>query len=326
MPNNNTPTSTIQPKKISQPLTIYDTALRKMSRYQDIKHHHGNGKGQTAYSIEKSPLSGKKETYISTGATFEGSDGKTRTIKGEKRLVKDIILQDRNGSFNPGVPSGVDGYVFFGEQNVNGTTGAGRYVYIVDKIGPDGKPAEDAKVIFRAMHLDSFNPSLKAGDRVEVGTIIGNQGKTGTKGIHSHIEMPEANWENYFKMLQTGKVVQNDTVQSPNSKSYETSRDKNFNIDIEPSNRNSTTDVSKVVTFLQRNSDAIKKDYGYDVSTPDGLGKAVMHYWQENNLNPQILVEQLSNVTESDIKTGSDALLNVSNLASVKNNEAQMSA
>jgi hypothetical protein len=63
----------------------------------------------------------------------------------------------------------------------------------------------------------------------------------------------------------------------------------------------SKSDVSKVVALLRENAAEVKKQYGLDVNTDEGLGKAVMQYWKENNLDPQVLKEQLPNMKSSEI-------------------------
>jgi hypothetical protein len=64
---------------------------------------------------------------------------------------------------------------------------------------------------------------------------------------------------------------------------------------------NDSTDVSKAIAAIKENADGIKQQYGLDVTTSEGLGKAVMIYWKENNLDPKTLKEQLPNMKGSDI-------------------------
>jgi hypothetical protein len=61
------------------------------------------------------------------------------------------------------------------------------------------------------------------------------------------------------------------------------------------------TDVSKAIAAIKENADGIKQQYGLDVTTSEGLGKAVMIYWKENNLDPKTLKEQLPNMKGSDV-------------------------
>jgi hypothetical protein len=63
----------------------------------------------------------------------------------------------------------------------------------------------------------------------------------------------------------------------------------------------SKTDVSKVVTLLKDNAAEVKRQSGLDVNTDEGLGKAVMIYWKEHNLDPKTLKEQLPNMKGSDV-------------------------
>jgi hypothetical protein len=71
-----------------------------------------------------------------------------------------------------------------------------------------------------------------------------------------------------------------------------------------------STDVSKVVTLLKNNAAEVKRQSGLDVNTDEGLGKAIMQYWKENNLDPKTLKEQLPNMKKSEIDTASKALTN----------------
>ncbi len=66
---------------------------------------------------------------------------------------------------------------------------------------------------------------------------------------------------------------------------------------------NNTTDVSKVVELLRKNCDEVKHQYGLDVTTFEGLGKAVMLFWKENNLDPKTLKDQLPQVSSSEFAT-----------------------
>lgn len=96
----------------------------------------------------------------------------------------------------------------------------------------------------------------------------------------------------------------------------ETSNASNHNdstIDSSSQNNNQTndsTDLSKVVTLLRSNATEVKRQYGLDVTTNEGLGKAVMQYWKENNLDPKTLKDQLPNLKESEFKIATAALPN----------------
>jgi Peptidase family M23 len=69
---------------------------------------------------------------------------------------------------------------------------------------------------------------------------------------------------------------------------------------------NNNTNVSKVVELLRQNRDEVKQQYGLDVTTHEGLGKAVMQYWKENKLDPKTLQEQLPQISKSEFETVSN--------------------
>jgi Peptidase family M23 len=66
---------------------------------------------------------------------------------------------------------------------------------------------------------------------------------------------------------------------------------------------NNNTNVSKVVELLRQNRDEVKQQYGLDVTTHEGLGKAVMQYWKENKLDPKSLKDQLPQVSNAEFET-----------------------
>jgi cell wall-associated NlpC family hydrolase len=70
----------------------------------------------------------------------------------------------------------------------------------------------------------------------------------------------------------------------------------------------SKAELSKVVAMLKGSATDVKKQYGLDVNTEEGLGKAVMQYWKENNLDPKTLKEQLPNIKDSEFATASKSL------------------
>jgi hypothetical protein len=95
-------------------------------------------------------------------------------------------------------------------------------------------------------------------------------------------------------------------LQSDNSEAKD-NQSKNSELNISKSENSTTsgkesnTDVSKAIAAIKENADGIKQQYGLDVTTSEGLGKAVMIYWKENNLDPKTLKEQLPNMKGSDI-------------------------
>jgi hypothetical protein len=91
-------------------------------------------------------------------------------------------------------------------------------------------------------------------------------------------------------------AVSTDTTSTQQADSSKAS-DKN----VSGGQGNDSTDVSKAIAAIKENADGIKKNYGLDVTTSEGLGKAVMIYWKENNLDPKTLKEQLPNMKGSDV-------------------------
>jgi DNA-binding transcriptional regulator YhcF (GntR family) len=86
----------------------------------------------------------------------------------------------------------------------------------------------------------------------------------------------------------------------------------------------SNTDVSNVVALLKENAAEVKKQYGLDVTTDEGLGKAVMQYWKENNLDPKTLKEQLPNIKDSEFDKASAVLANNNVAETAKTNQLTM--
>jgi hypothetical protein len=85
----------------------------------------------------------------------------------------------------------------------------------------------------------------------------------------------------------------------------------------------SNTDVSKAIAAIKENADGIKKNYGLDVTTSEGLGKAVMIYWKENNLDPKILKEQLPNMKGSDIDAALAAVTETKTVETTKTKQVE---
>jgi hypothetical protein len=77
--------------------------------------------------------------------------------------------------------------------------------------------------------------------------------------------------------------------------------------------QNNITNVSKVVELLRKNGDEVKKQYGFDVNTNEGLGKAVMQFWKENKLDPKTLKDQLPQISISEFES---ALNQISSIVS----------
>jgi hypothetical protein len=87
---------------------------------------------------------------------------------------------------------------------------------------------------------------------------------------------------------------------------------------------NPRANVSEVVKLLQNNAAEVKKEYGLDVTTSEGLGRAVMQYWKENNLDPKTLREQLPNLKDSEFETASKTPKNINVTQTTKNDQRSM--
>jgi Peptidase family M23 len=186
----------------TQPLNVYSGG-KKVTEFSQMNKHHGNAAGQHAY---------KDGTFLGKSETFKGNN-----------LVKDMVLKDKNGSIDVGVPSGVSGYAY--KVPAKNSGGYGNLVEIKDK--PDGK------VIARFAHLKNFDSNLKEGAYISRGTTLGVQGHTGhvipqgPGGTHVHAEMAPKEWNRYIKDLQTGKFTdqaasnQNEATQAAVSSSAE---------------------------------------------------------------------------------------------------------
>jgi hypothetical protein len=70
---------------------------------------------------------------------------------------------------------------------------------------------------------------------------------------------------------------------------------------ISNEHRSDSTNVPKVLALLKDNAAEVNKQYGLDVTNDDGLHKALVQYWQENNLDPKALKDQLPNMKDSEI-------------------------
>jgi hypothetical protein len=120
--------------------------------------------------------------------------------------------------------------------------------------------------------------------------------------------------------LSFAKVPTNDlTTASSNTSTGNTTvsaKSTSATLDLSQSTTSSqekgATNVSKVVELLKENAAEIKKQYRLDVTTNEGLGQAVMQYWQENNLDPKTLREQLPDINDSEFETASKTVKNTS--------------
>jgi hypothetical protein len=83
-------------------------------------------------------------------------------------------------------------------------------------------------------------------------------------------------------------------------------------------------ELSKVVALLKNNAAEVKKQSGFDVTTDDGLGRAVMQYWKENNLDLKTLNEQLPNITKLELATASAELPNTNVIETTKTGQLAM--
>jgi hypothetical protein len=148
---------------------------------------------------QTSNLSGYRVTRNGRNITSLGQlpphHGSSRTTYGGNRLRQDFTLYKGNQFLNVPVPSPVSGTV-----NFAGNAGAGgKWVEIQSSQG--------------LVELGHFNSlSVKSGDKVSMGTILGLQGYTGrvspsgVNGTHVHIQAPDAVVANYISMLSSGKI------------------------------------------------------------------------------------------------------------------------
>jgi hypothetical protein len=141
-----------------------------------------------------------------------------------------------------------------------------------------------------------------------VGTALRNMGV--------NIKIPKGIWVPGFDQQlidQKGKRVATAIEESSTYVSQSVSNDR----------ASDSTDVSEVVTLLKDNASEVKKQYGFDVTTNEGLGKAVMQYWKENNLDPKSLKEQL-NLNDSEFETASKALADINAIQVTKTDQRSM--
>jgi hypothetical protein len=159
------------------------------------------------------------------------------------------------------------------------------------EISPDGNTATIRQQKMSSTQYNAFKERLKQlGDN---GKKISASNSQANQSIASNIT------ENY-------QQINGETTTATNSRNLSSSVDQN----LTTQKTDSKTDVSKVVTLLKNNAAEVKRQSGLDVNTDEGLGKAIMQYWKENNLDPKTLKEQLPNMKESELATASKALAN----------------
>jgi murein DD-endopeptidase MepM/ murein hydrolase activator NlpD len=219
----------------------------------------------------------------------------------------------------------------------------------------------------RYSHLDSIN--VAQGSQVDPSKSVGKMGGSGSKGryhypehvdfksyimvngkevqispnlMQRNLSLQESKGTLYSSSNTSSSVIASDTSTKTaqqinlNSTTSDTANTNTSNSTTADSVENqdgtkSNTDVSKVVTLLKENAAEVKKQYGLDVTTDDGLGKAVMQYWKENNLDPKTLKEQLPTLKDSktassvESHNGTDSKAELSKVvALLKNNAAEV--
>jgi Peptidase family M23 len=270
----NNSTVTTKPYRVDSSNT---GSLRRITSYDQIRSPHHGGR---AYTQQK--INGRNQATRNDGG-------------GVTRVVQDMVLS-QDGKYNVNVPSGVEGYVTMKKDFGKGGKGYGNYAEIKNKEG---------KVIARYAHLES-TANIKDGQFLTRGTILGVQGKSGTNGLHLHVEMEDKEYARYIADLQSGKFSNNENSSQATSSEKAVS-DNNVSTESSSQAANSSsdesTDVRKVAAMLQKNSGAVIQQYGIDPNTEEGLGKAIMMYWRENNLDPGVLREQLPEISNSDIQS-----------------------
>jgi murein DD-endopeptidase MepM/ murein hydrolase activator NlpD len=188
-------------------------------------------------------------------------------------------------------------------------------------------------------HLENMH--VKKGDDVNVDTYIGKMGKSGLpSNFGEHVDFqsyimvndkkiqisPNLMQRNLEKQQQSGTfrysqntndsttVASNTITQNSQQFDVETATNSSRKVSylenqsLMTQETDSKTDVSKVVTLLKENAAEVKNQYGVDVNTQEGLGKAVMQYWKENNLDPKTLKDQLPAMKESELDKASASL------------------
>jgi Peptidase family M23 len=186
-------------------------------------------------------------------------------------------------------------------------------------------------IVTRYMHMGKID--VKQGEKVAKGQRIGTVGNTGSStGPHVHWEVlkgktlgtqnpggfglatkktainPEPFVKNGDYSKYTSQSTKSTDKVSPTSveSQHTNTNEEHQHVDNTYQSQDSgngqvsrSTDVSTVVTLLKNNATEVKNQYGLDVTTEEGLGKAVMQYWKENNLDPKTLKEQLPTLKES---------------------------
>jgi hypothetical protein len=137
---------------------------------------------------------------------------------------------------------------------------------------------------------------------------------TETTNLNSTTQLAVTNTANSEIQSDIQLTNSGDSTGQENSKPLEYNSSQNISND----QVSDSTDISKVISLLKDNAAEVRKQYGFDVNTDDGLGKAVMQYWKENKLDPKTLKEQLPNIKDSEFVTAFTALANATETAKTK--------
>lgn len=195
----------------SLPGNTYGQPTKRSSELKDVYNRELERSRSTTSSTNISGYrvtrSGKNISSLSELPPHHNKSNASRTSDG--RLVNDFTLFQGNKYLNLPVPSPVTGTVEWAGNAGNG----GLWVEISS---PEGK-----------VELGHFNSiRVKAGQKVNVGDILGLQGHTGRvipagpDGTHIHIQAPDAVIEKYIQMINSGsfsgtKVSSSEITPSP---------------------------------------------------------------------------------------------------------------
>jgi hypothetical protein len=187
----------------------------------------------------------------------------------------------------------------------------------------EGKIASEYRKAARTIENDSHNITLnnltmgsvasqvvtilrERADRIQLGKET--PGEFYSDNLHSMNDSPARSTDNSIAIASStvtkGYQQANGEAAANSSRNLSSSEQQI----VTTQETNSKADVSKVVTLLKNNAAEVKRQSGLDVNTDEGLGKAIMQYWKENNLDPKALREQLPDIKDSELATASAVL------------------
>jgi Peptidase family M23 len=306
-PINNT--SNPKPNTSVKPLRVYSGG-KEVKDFSSINEHHDGSR----YKRKKVKINGKeKYEKVRNDGRVDGGE-KGVESGGVERVVKDLVLTDRNGSKDVDIRSPIDGTVIYTEASKSG--GYGNMAEILDK---------DGKVVARFAHLKKFNPNVQSGQCIKRGDSVGIQGNTGkSTGTHLHAEMLASLWPSYiedtikgnFEQDKTSSESTNETEiseiaatsQDDNNHSQSTSENNSSEVKSQgeinqaaSTNENNSSDQQSndsitykmIVPLVKNEASAIKKNYGLMVNESDiDLTTATLFCGKTLGLDLNSLIEQ----------------------------------